>query len=151
MTNEQLKDFMVNNFADAVVEVKQFVTVAIAPEKAFDLLKKIKETQELAFDYLINITGVDYGKSFGLVYHLTSSVHNHTLVVKTQTTDKDNLTFDSVYQIWNTADFHEREIFDLLGYKFNNHPDLRRIFLDENWDGHPLRKDYVDEINIVER
>jgi NADH:ubiquinone oxidoreductase subunit C len=55
-----------------------------------------------------------------------------------------------VCDVWRTAELHEREVYDLLGVKFNNHPDLRRFFLEEGWVGHPLRKDYVDEINIVE-
>ena len=64
--------------------------------------------------------------------------------------DRQNPKIDSMYSLYKTADFHEREIFDLFGIKFNNHPDLRRIFLDDDWEGFPLRKDYVDEVNIVE-
>ncbi|MEI6853121.1 MAG: NADH-quinone oxidoreductase subunit C, partial [Bacteroidota bacterium] len=79
------------------------------------------------------------------------SVHHHSLVLKVRTADRDNPTFDTVSDIWQTAEYHEREIFDLFGIKFNNHPDLRRIFLDEKWEGFPLRKDYKDEINIIER
>lgn len=151
MTNEQLKEFISKNIGEAEVDQKQYLTFTVKQEKMIDFCKKIKETPELAFDYLINVTGVDYGKYFGVVYHITSSVHNHTIVVKAVTTDRENPTFDSVCPIWITAEFQEREIYDLLGFHFNNHPDLRRIFLDENWNGHPLRKDYVDEINIVER
>ena len=83
-----------------------------------------------------------------MIHHVGE--HRHEVVIRTQITDKENPTVDSVYDLWKTADFHEREIFDLLGIKFNNHPDLRRIFLDDDWEGYPLRKDYVDEINIVE-
>jgi NADH:ubiquinone oxidoreductase subunit C len=62
-----------------------------------------------------------------------------------------NPNFDTVCGLWRTAEWHEREIFDLLGIKFNNHPDLRRLFLDDEWVGYPLRKDYKDDINIIER
>ena len=65
-----------------------------------------------------------------------------------RTSDRQHPQFDSVSDIWKTADFHEREVFDLLGIRFSNHPDLRRLFLDNSW-GFPLRKDYVDDINIV--
>ncbi len=83
-----------------------------------------------------------------LVYHLRSTKHDHIIVLKTRTSDRETPIFDSVSDIWKTAEFHEREVFDLLGIKFKNHPDLRRLFLDSSW-GFPLRKDYVDDINIV--
>ena len=79
---------------------------------------------------------------------LRSTIYGHTLVLKTRTSDRENPEFDTVSDIWKTADFHEREVYDLLGIKFNNHPDLRRLFLDNSW-GFPFRKDYVDDINIV--
>ena len=85
-----------------------------------------------------------------MVYHLTSTIHRHTLVIKSKL-DHNTPEIETVSDIWRTAEFHEREIFDLFGIKFNNHPDLRRIFLDEKWEGFPLRKDYKDEINIIER
>jgi len=71
-------------------------------------------------------------------------------VIKTRTGDRTNPEIDSVTDLWETADFNEREAYDLLGIKFKNHPDLRRLFLDRSW-GFPLRKDYVDDINIVTR
>jgi NADH:ubiquinone oxidoreductase subunit C len=82
------------------------------------------------------------------VYHIRSTKYNHSVVIKTRTPDRDNPTIDSVTDIWQTAEYHEREVFDLLGIKFKNHPDLRRLFLSRSW-GFPLRKDYVDNINIV--
>ena len=68
--------------------------------------------------------------------------------MKVKTPDRENPEFQSVTDIWKTADLHEREVYDLLGIKFTGHPDLRRLFLDSSW-GYPLRKDYVDDINIV--
>jgi len=65
--------------------------------------------------------------------------------------DRQNPEVPTVSDLWQTADLHEREIFDLFGIKFTNHPDLRRLFLDDDWVGFPLRKDYVDTVNIVER
>ncbi len=94
------------------------------------------------------LTGVDYGTDLGVIYHLRSSVFEHMVVLKTRTSDRENPVLDSVTDIWQTADFHEREVYDLLGIKFRNHPDLRRLFLDNSW-GFPLRKDYVDDVNIV--
>jgi len=82
------------------------------------------------------------------VYHLRSTKYNHSVVLKVRTSDRKDPHFDSVSDIWRTADFHEREVFDLLGIKFTNHPDLRRFFLSRSM-GFPLRKDYVDDIHIV--
>jgi NADH:ubiquinone oxidoreductase subunit C len=89
-------------------------------------------------------------KFLEVVYHLESTTHKHQLELKVRTDDRVNGAVDTVSDIWRTAEFHEREAFDLVGIRFNNHPDLRRIFLEEGWLGHPLRKDYVDEVNIVE-
>jgi NADH:ubiquinone oxidoreductase subunit C len=86
---------------------------------------------------------VDYGHELGVIYHLRSTKYEHTVVLKTRTADRENPLFDSVTDIWKGADLHEREAFDLLGIKFANHPDLRRLFLNSSW-GFPLRKDYVD-------
>ena len=95
-------------------------------------------------------SGIDWEEYLEVIYHLKSTKHNHEIVIRTRVPDKENANLDSVYNVWKTADFHEREIYDLLGIKFNHHPDLRRIFLDEDWEGFPLRKDYKDDINIVE-
>ncbi len=73
------------------------------------------------------------------------------MVLKSSIADRNNPEIDSVFDIWVGAEYHEREIFDLFGIHFKNHPDLRKIFLDNDWVGFPLRKDYIDEINIVER
>ena len=72
------------------------------------------------------------------------------MVLKVKTADRVNMRIDSVSDIWQTAKYHEREVYDLLGVVFNNHNDLRRLFLEDGW-GFPLRKDYVDEVRIVER
>jgi NADH:ubiquinone oxidoreductase subunit C len=91
---------------------------------------------------------VDYGQDLGVVYHLRSTKHNHTVVLKTRISDRENPHLDSVTDIWRSAEFYEREVFDLLGIRFINHPDLRRFFLPSSY-GYPLRKDFVDDINIV--
>ena len=131
-----------------IKEEKQFTEVTIPSVKLHNLAKLLKENEETFFDFLFCLTGVDYGQELGVVYHLRSSKHGHAIVIKTHTADRINPQFDTVSDLWKTADFHEREVFDLLGIKFKNHPDLRRLLLDSSW-GFPLRKDYVDDINIV--
>ena len=104
--------------------------------------------KRLSFDFLFCLTGVDYGQDLGVIYHLRSTKYGHTIVLKTRISDREHPQIDSVADLWSTADLNEREVFDLLGIRFTNHPDLRRLFLDSSW-GFPLRKDYVDDINIV--
>lgn len=129
---------------------RQFTEVTVSPAGFHDLARKLKDNAESGFDFLVCITGMDYGQDLGVVYHLRSTKHGHGLVLKIRTSDRENPHFDSVTDIWKTADFQEREVYDLLGIKFTNHPDLRRLFLDNSW-GFPLRKDYADDINIVTR
>lgn len=149
MDKTQLGEFVRSLDPDIeVVDGKQYPEVNVPPEKLFELAKKLKENKETLFDYLICITGVDWGSDLGVTYHITSSKYGHTIVLKVRTADRENPEFDSVYDIWKTAELHEREAYDLLGIRFRNHPDLRRLFLDSSW-GFPLRKDYSDDINIV--
>jgi NADH-quinone oxidoreductase subunit C len=152
MDNAALKEHILGLVPDAEFqENKQFLTFIIPPDKMHVLALKLKGEADLAFDYLFCLSGVDMIKYFEVVYHLESTSLNHQLVLKVRTADRDNAAVDTVCDIWRTAELHEREIYDLLGVRFNNHPDLRRFFLEEGWIGHPLRKDYVDEVNIIER
>ena len=129
-------------------EGKQFTEVTIPASSLHNLALQLREKEECFFDFLVSITGVDYGQDLGVVYHLRSTKHEHMIVLKVRTNDRENPHFDSITDIWKTADFHEREVYDLFGIKFTNHPDLRRLFLDRSW-GFPFRKDYVDDIKIV--
>jgi NADH-quinone oxidoreductase subunit C len=149
MDNKQLEDFVKSIDQDLEIrEGKQFTEVSVPLSKLYTLAWKLREKEEAQFDFLFNLSGVDYGQDLGVVYHLRSTVHNHSIVLKTRTSDRENPQIDSVSGIWETANLHEREVYDLLGIKFTNHPDLRRLFLDSSW-GFPLRKDYTDDINIV--
>ena len=130
-------------------EGSQFLNITVQPEELHSLMTQLKENTETNFNYLFCLSGVDWGKELGIVYHLESTTHRHSIVVKVKTEDRENPNFDTVSDIWATADFHEREVFDFFGVKFNNHPNLKYLFLTEDWEGFPLRKDYVDEINMV--
>lgn len=131
-----------------IKEGKQFAEVTVTPDKLYATAKMLKTGEETSFDFLVLVTGVDYGKELGVVYHLRSTKFGHTIVLKTRIQDREKPAVDSVCDLWHTAEFHEREAYDLVGIRFNNHPDLRRLFLDSSW-GFPLRKDYVDDVNIV--
>ncbi|WP_372973339.1 NADH-quinone oxidoreductase subunit C, partial [Muriicola sp.] len=104
---------------------------------------------ETEFDYLFCLTGVDWGEELGVIYHLESTTKRHILVVKVSTADRENPELDTVCDLWFTAEFHEREVFDFFGIRFRNHPNLKRLFLTEDWEGYPLRKDYEDDVNMI--
>jgi NADH:ubiquinone oxidoreductase subunit C len=153
MNKEELKYRIKNLVPESeVLDDKNFLTFTVAKESFFQLCTSLKEDKDLAFDYLFNLSGVDWESKLMVVYHLRSTKHNHEIVVKTSTNDRENPEIDSICGLWKTAEFLEREVYDFFGIKFTNHPDLRRLFLDETRiEGFPFRKDYKDEINIIER
>lgn len=132
-------------FADSVIAVAEFrgeVTVTIGKESLSGICAFLKDS--LGYNLLVDVTAVDYlGKSprFMMVYHLCSIPKRERLRLKSLVCESDP-TIDSVYPIWKSANWLEREVFDLFGITFKNHPDLRRILMPEEWEGHPLRKDY---------
>ena len=151
MDNERLTERIRTLVPEAQLEEnKQFLTLVIPADKFHDLAVNLKESEDTLMDYLFCLSGVDMIKHLMVVYHLNSTKHGHSIELKVKTENRENPAFDTVSDIWQAANFYEREIFDLFGIRFNNHPDLRRIFLDENWQGYPFRKDYVDEVNIVD-
>ena len=151
MENSQLAALAATIAPDAqVVQGKQFVEITVSPADLFAVADKLKNNSETAIDMLVSVTGMDYGTDLGTVYHLRSTVNNHMIVLKTRVSDRENPEIDSLCALWPAAEFHEREAYDLLGIRFRNHPDLRRLFLDSTW-GFPLRKDYKDDINILAR
>ena len=117
--------------------------VMVKGESLLQVAQFLKNEPGLEFDYLTFITAVDYLDYFEVVYHLTSIAHDHSLVVKTRCYDRDNPSLPSVVSIWRGADFQEREVYDLMGIAFPGHPNLKRIFLWEGFQGHPLRRDYL--------
>jgi NADH/F420H2 dehydrogenase subunit C len=151
MTNEALQNIISNWIPDLEFseEESQFLNIMVQPQQLHQLMSKLKGDEETKFDYLFCLSGVDWGVDLGVVYHLESTVHRHTIVVKVKTSDRENPKIDSVYDIWATAEFHEREVYDFFGIEFNYHPNMKRLFLTDEWEGFPLRKDYVDEINMI--
>lgn len=151
MTNEDLKAYLTKSFPEAIIaEGPQYIEMTVKADALVETAKKLKESDETAFDYLICLTGVDYPDCMGIIYHIESTKFRHAMVMKVKSADRTEPAFDTLTDVWRTAKYHEREVYDLLGVKFNNHTDLRRLFLEDDW-GFPLRKDYVDEIRIIER
>ena len=136
---------------EAVFEEGQYITVSVPADKVHALALYLRDDADLRFDYLANLTGMDWGESLGVIYHLNSTTYNHWVIVKTSTTDKENPLLYSVGDVWATALINEREIHDFYGIRFINNPDMRHIFLRNDWKGFPFRKDYDTnpEINPI--
>lgn len=130
-------------------EATEFLTVTVPKEELHAICEKLKATSDLKFDYLFCLTGMDWGKELGVIYHLESIDYKHQIVVKVATEDRENPELDTVSDIWRTAEFHEMEVFDFFGIRFTGHQNMKRLFLPPEWQGYPLRKDYVDPANMV--
>lgn len=151
MDNAQLKELVTGIVPDATFEDgRQFLTVTVSPAQLHALLKSLKEKPETRFDFMFCISGVDIQDKLMVVYHLESTSLKHQIVLKTATADREKPELDSVVDLYKGAELHENEIFDLFGIVFKGHPNLRRMFMPDDWNGFPLRKDYIDEVNIVD-
>ena len=129
-----------------IEEVSSFrdqVTIRIFKDNILEACLFLRDTPELEFDFLTDLTAVDYPvrpKRFDVVYHLYSMTRNHRLRLKAGVSEGESIP--SVVPVWKAANWEERECYDMFGIVFSGHPDLRRILLPEDWEGFPLRKDY---------
>ena len=141
-------DMVELHYKDAIIDSHNFrgdQTITVQKNVLVDLFKFLRDNPALDFNFLMDLTAVDYlnrkDNRFEVVYHFYSLKHNDRLRVKVPVSEDDS-TIDSVSSLWKTANWYEREVWDLYGIKFNDHPDMRRILLYEEFKGHPLRKDY---------
>mgnify|MGYP005839144947 CR=1 FL=1 len=124
------------------------VGVMVKKERIRDICLFLRDEPEIKMDHLADLTAVDYsaypgdtGPRFEVVYNMISTVYRHRIRLKVRLPEEEP-RIDSVSSVWNTANWHERETYDLMGIVFDGHPDLRRILLPDDWQGHPLRKEY---------
>jgi NADH-quinone oxidoreductase subunit C len=135
-----------SKFGDVIGEASEFIgqlSVNVAPDQIVAVCNFLKTDEETAFDYLSDLTCVHYPDNkeapFEIVYNLYSISGNERVRLKLQTSEDG---VESVTSVWPAANWLEREVFDLFGVRFSNHPDLRRLLLPPDWEGHPLRKDF---------
>ena len=114
----------------------------VSPENLLKLTKFLNSDKEMMFDILLCVTGYDNNETLGSAYNLFSLDKRHYLEIRVEV-DREHPIIPSVEGIWKTADWHERESYDLYGINYEGHPDLRRILLPDDWDGYPMRKDFV--------
>ncbi len=156
MSFSEIKELIINMFGKEVI-LKEDLTslqhsITIPNELLLEVCQFLHVQPKLYFDYLACITGIDNGPTLGtveVVYHLTSIPYEHNFVLKVEVPrNQEGESLPKVYSltpIWKTADWHERETYDLVGIDFVGHPDLRRILLPADWEGYPLRKDYQEQ------
>jgi NADH-quinone oxidoreductase subunit C len=147
MTSAQIVATISERFADRLLEVfveDKHPRVHVAVENWRSLAEFLRHNSALSFDWLANLSGLDYvaDDKACVVYDLWSFDRKHSFAVKVFS-PRDNAAFPTVTDLWPAANWHEREAFDLLGFNFTGHPDLRRILMADDWEGHPLLKDYV--------
>ena len=144
---EELVEIIKDKFSHAIEEVISFrdeYTIRVKRENLMEVAKYLKENPECSFNFLSDLCGIDYPKGehhFEVVYHLYSIEHKHRLRMKVSLLASD-LTIPSVSSVWRTANWHERECYDMLGINFSDHPDLRRILTPDGFKDYPLRKDF---------
>ena len=145
MTPQEIYDILKTQFNEAILESKLESVpdpfIKIQPEKIKEVSEFCKSDERLQFDYLMCLSGVDYKGKLGVVYHLYSMTQKHKIVLKVEV-PTESANVPSVESVWKSANWHEREAFDLYGINFIGHPDLRRILLPYDWEGYPLRKNY---------
>lgn len=146
MTQKEIFEKLKEKFGDAVIEYKEEKAcdpiIFVSPDRIDEICFHLRDSEEFQFDFLNCISAIDNpDKTLSAAYNLFSFPKRHKVTLKiTVTREKPDVK--SVSKIWLAADWHEREAYDIIGINFVGHPDLRRILLPYDWEGHPLRKDY---------
>ncbi|MBI4777647.1 NADH-quinone oxidoreductase subunit C [Candidatus Desantisbacteria bacterium] len=161
MSKQEIIQAIKAKFTDAIEEINDAVDLTIRVKKGniLEICRFLACSPDLGFNYLSDICGVDYSSCgtrnavsqsrFDVVYHIYSIDKKHRLRIKAAVNENENIS--SVESVWKAANWYEREAYDMFGIVFDNHPDLRRILLPEDWKGHPLRKDYPLVTNVGEK
>jgi NADH-quinone oxidoreductase subunit C len=153
MSFAEIRSLLIEKFGESIVVGEETTgmqpALLIDPDRIADVCLELRDNPKTYFDFLSCLSGVDYGVeagSFGVVYHLASIPYQTQLTLKVSKQNNRDLeelpSFPTVSTVYHTADWHEREAFDMMGIYFEGHPDLRRILMPDDWEGYPLRKDY---------
>ncbi len=150
MTNDELKNELIQIHPSLTFEEGGEWVNAWVESSTWEIVaKQLQKNSNLLFDYLFCLTCVDWKTHLTMVYHLSSTTYRHQIVVKSKL-NREQAVIETVSHLWRTAEFHEREVYELFGVNFLNHPDLRLLILPDGWEGkNPMRKDYDDPINII--
>lgn len=150
MNNEELKTKITQLLPAATFdESGEWLNIHVEPADWLPIARQLRHDDSLFFDYLFCLTCVDWKTHLSMVYHLSSTRYRHNIVIKSKL-DGRKPEIETVSHIWKTAEFHEREVYEMFGVQFLNHPDLRLLILPDGWEGkNPLRKDFEDPVNMI--
>ena len=150
MTIEELKIKITDLLPTAIFEEGgQWLTINIEVDDWLPFAQQLRNDKAMHFDFLFCLTCIDWKTNLTMVYHLTSTLYRHNIVVKA-TLNTTTPAIESCCSIWKTANFHEREVYEMFGVNFLNHPDLRLLILPDGWEGkNPMRKDFEDAVNMI--
>jgi NADH:ubiquinone oxidoreductase subunit C len=149
MTNEELKAKITELLPTVTFEEGQWVSMNVEPKDWRLLARQLRQDASLYFDYLFCLTCIDWNTHLTMVYHLDSTKFRHNIVIKSKL-DATNPAIETVSDIWETANFHEREVYEMFGVNFLNHPDLRLLILPDGWEGKkPMLKNFEDPVNMI--
>ena len=150
MQNEELKARISELLPAATLEEGgEWININVTPQEWPAFAQQLRNDESLYFDYLFCLTCVDWKTHLTMVYHFDSTKFRHNIVVKVKL-DTVTPEIETVSHTWRTAEFHEREVYEMFGVNFLNHPDLRLLILPDGWEGkNPLRKDFEDPINMI--
>jgi NADH-quinone oxidoreductase subunit C len=148
MTKDEVKESIAIALPTAVFdETAEWLNVQVEPTEWKAMAQWLRNSV-LQMDYLFCLTCIDWKTHLTVVYHFNSTSHRIPIVIKIKL-DRENPQVETVSDIWKTAEFHEREVFELFGVQFLHHPDMRRLILTDDFEGFPLRKDFEDPVNMV--
>lgn len=151
MNNNELKA-KIGNLVEGLTfpgENPEILHVEVPKDALKELMQKLRDKH--GFDYLFALTGIDFGEELGVTYHLESTKTREMLQITVKTADRENPVLDSIFEIYPAALYNEMEAYDFFGITFKGHPNLKRLFLVEDFIGYPLRKDFTDEVNMLIR
>lgn len=147
MTSNEIYDKLKAEFGDDIISFTEDAStegfVLVKPSRITEVCLYLRDDAEMMFKYMVNLSGMDYKTNLTVVYHLYSISLNHRIVLKVEL-DRDNPVVPTVECVWKTANWHEREAYDMFGIVFEGHPYMVRILCPYDWEGFPLRKDYKE-------
>jgi NADH:ubiquinone oxidoreductase subunit C len=150
MSREELQAYLGSlNTSLTFEEGGEWINLFVDPGQFRELMEKLRNDEQLQFDYMFCLTCVDWKTQLTMVYHLSSTRYRYNIVVKSKL-DRAKPEIRTICDIWRTAEFHEREVYEMFGVNFIDHPDLRLLILPDGWEGkNPMRKDYDDPVNMI--
>jgi NADH-quinone oxidoreductase subunit C len=150
MTTEELKIKITELLPAATFEeAGEWLNIYVESTDWLTFAQQLRKDDSLLFDFLFCLTCIDWKTHLTMVYHLRSTKYHHNIVVKSKL-DRTKPEIETVCNIWRTAEFHEREVYEMFGVNFLNHPDQRLLILPDGWEGkNPMRKDFEDPINMI--